>query len=109
MERSKVASYIGFAIRSNNYRKGIYSIKQLRSAGVLIVDKECGKNTMKEAFTVAKRLNCPLVYASGGALEEASHISGCKFMAITDKNLAEGVLGNLGGDFDLMKGGRADD
>lgn len=105
LSTNKIQTYIGFAVRSNKYKKGIYSIKLLKSAGVVLVSRTAGKNTTKEATLIASRLKCPLVYTVGVDLEEISHIQGCKIMAITDNNLAKGILDNLGKDFTLTTGG----
>lgn len=105
---NKVASYIGFAVKSKKFVRGIYSVKLLKRASLLIVDENAGKGSLHEAEITAKRLKCPLI-GTAQPIENYTHVKNCKVIAITDDNLAKGILQNLGGNFTNHNGGTDND
>lgn len=104
----KVISYIGFAVKSRKFVRGIYSIKLLKKANLLMVDGGAGNNSLHEAEILAERLKCPLV-ETAEPLENYTYVKNCKLIAITDENLAKGILNNLGGAFTNKNGGTKND
>lgn len=104
MQRSKVLTYVGFAIRSGNLRTGVNAISTLRRADLLVVCKTASSNTVKDAESLAKKFNCPLVL-SGTSVEEITGKENCKLMAVTDESLAGAIMNNLDDNFTVISGG----
>lgn len=105
---NKSYSYIGFAIKARKLRTGINAISTLSKNVFLIILCSSGeKNSKKEAAKLAKRFNAPLI-ESKTKLEDIVGKQNCKVAAITDENLANAILQNLGDEFLLLNGGQLD-
>lgn len=95
MDKSKVETFIGFAMRTGNFRIGANASATLKRAFIVIVCKSASENTKKDALKLANRFNCPLVETQAKTLEEITHRENAKVMAIADKKLSVAILENL--------------
>ena len=100
MQRSKILSYLGFAIKSGNLRTGVNAVATLKRVNLLIVCKTASQNTVKDAEKLAIKFGCPLV-ESAISVEEITGKENCKLMAVTDENLANAIIDNLDDSFKL--------
>ncbi len=99
MTKSKILSYIGFAIKAGECRIGVNAIYTIKRAKLLILCGTAAKNTVKEAIKLSKRFNCDIVVAKTVTVEEITGKEHCKLMAITDASLAKAIKENLDGNF----------
>lgn len=104
MIKSKIESYIGFAIRARKIRLGSGAISTLRAADLLIMDGTAAKNSQRLALKFKNRFSCPLVVCESGFAELIGKPD-CKIAAICDKNLSDAILDNLDGNFRLYLSG----
>ena len=104
MQRSKVLSYLGFALKSGNLRSGVNAIATLKRADLLIICKTASQNTVKDANKLASKLGCPIV-RSEITTESIVSKENCKLLAVTEQNLAKAILDNLDDNFTLISGG----
>ena len=103
-ERSKVETYIGFAIKKRSLITGSDSVTRLKKAYVIIICASAGENAKSEAHKISKKLKCPLV-ESKILLEDLTGKLNCKIAAVTDQNLAAAILNNLNENFSVISGG----
>ena len=99
MDKSKAETFIGFAMRTGNFRIGANAAATLKRANLMIVCSSASENTKKEAEKLAKKFKCPLIEPTGKTLEEITHRENAKVMAIADKNLSAAILDNLEKEF----------
>lgn len=92
--RSKVESYVGFAIRAGKYRCGVGAVSTLKKANLLILCATAAKNTRDEAVKLAKKFHCPMILSDKYTVESLSGKENCKLMAITDASLAKAIRDN---------------
>lgn len=107
MERSKIETYVGFALRAGKCRCGTNAVATLKRAYVLLLCASASENTAKEAAKLAKKLNCRAVLCKGMPLERLTHRENCKVAAITDRSLAGAILENLDEQFTEYHAGEA--
>ena len=98
-EKTKSATFIGFAVRSGKFRIGGNSLATIKSANLVIVCKTAADNTVKLAKKYATKFNCPLIKTVTNTLAELTFKENAKVMAITDKSLAQAVIDNAKEDF----------
>jgi hypothetical protein len=94
-----VETFIGFAIRSNNYRLGVNAIGTLKKAELLILCDTTSENGRKDAIKLAKKLRVKIVLSKTFKLEDLTGKEKCKLMAITDKPLATAIINHLDENF----------
>lgn len=99
MTKSKIETYIGFAIRANKYRLGVNSINTLKKVKLLLLCETSAKNTRIEAVKLSKKFHCQIILSKGKTIEEITGKELCKLMAITDASLAKAILDNLDNNF----------
>jgi ribosomal protein L30E len=99
MDKSKAETFIGFAMRTGNFRIGANAAATLKRANLMIVCSSASENTKKEAEKLAKKFKCPLIEPTVKTLEEITHRENAKVMAIADKNLSAAILDNLEKEF----------
>ena len=99
MDKSKAETFIGFAMRTGNFRIGANAVATLKRANLVIVCSSASENTKKEAEKLAKKFKCPLIEPTEKTLEEITHRENAKVMAIADKNLSAAILDNLEKEF----------
>lgn len=101
----KVETYLGFCLRARKITLGTGSIDTLKSGvSLIVVCSTASDNAFKLAQKYAARHACPLVICKCG-LENVLHREGCKMAAVRDERLAEAILKNLDGDYELYAGG----
>ena len=101
-KRSKIESYVGFAMRAGKCRCGMNSVASLKGAHVLLLCATASANTAKEAAKLAGKFRC-----KGAALETLTHREGCKVAAVTDRSLARAILEHLDEQFTEYQAGEA--
>ena len=99
MDKSKAETFIGFAMRTGNFRIGANAAATLKRANLMIVCSSASENTKKEAEKLAKKFKCPLIEPTVKTLEEITHRENAKVMAIADKSLSAAILDNLEKEF----------
>ena len=98
-QKSKVATFIGFSIRAGACKNGLNACATLKRANLMLVCYSTGKSTVDKATLLAKKLNCPILITKNKLLEDFTHKSNSKVMAITDKALAKAIIDNAKEDF----------
>lgn len=105
MVKTKIDTYIGFAIRSNKVAFGSDSIKTLKKGIYLIVlCASAAKNITKLAYKFSDEFSCPLVLCKSG-LKNVVFRDNCKIIAIKDENLAKAVVEHIDENYEIMLGG----
>ena len=97
--KSKAATFIGFAIRKGSYKIGVNAIYTLKKANLLILCKSAGKDTTKQALKLSKRFNCKLLRTESELLSALTFRENAKLMAITDGTLSVAILNNSENEF----------
>ena len=106
MEKNKIITYVGFALRARKIKCGVNAVKTIKGkAYALIVCKSASKNTFEEAIDLAKKLSATLVISNEFLLEDVVCKPNCKLVAVTDESLGKAILDNLGGSFTAYSGG----
>lgn len=91
MERSKTASYLGFARRAGKLTLGVNAAATLkRGVYLLVADESVAKNSRKEIEKCQTRFGCPLIFIDG--LGTIVGKESCKLAAVRDEELAKAVL-----------------
>ncbi len=101
MDKSKAQTFIGFAMRTGDFRIGANAVATLKRAYVMIVCSSASDNTKKQAEKQARKFHCPLIEPTEKTLEEITHRENAKVMAIANKDLSKAILNNLEKDFTL--------
>ncbi|MBO5285580.1 MAG: hypothetical protein J6B16_01645 [Clostridia bacterium] len=96
---NKIATYIGFSIRSRNCKMGVNAVATLKRADLVMVCHSASDNTKKDAVKLATRFRTKLIISRKILLSDLTHKDNCKVLAITDKSLAKAILDNLNDDF----------
>lgn len=102
MIKSKIESYVGFALRSGKYRCGVNAIGTLKKAKLLILCATASDNTRGDAVKLSKKFHCDVVVSNKITVEKLTGKENCKLLAITDVSLAKAIKDNLNGDFTLL-------
>jgi hypothetical protein len=97
--KSKVETFIGFAVRANKYRTGMNSVETLKRANLVLVCSTASENTKKQAVKIAKKYHAKILVTIENPLSFYTHKDSAKIMAITDKALAEAILNNSENEF----------
>lgn len=102
--KSKVETFIGFAVKKRAVVTGSDGVSRLKRAFVLLVCRSGSQNAKKQAINAGARLKCPLIECAI-PLEDILGKQNCKIAAITDKALADAILNNLNENFSVVSGG----
>jgi ribosomal protein L7Ae-like RNA K-turn-binding protein len=97
--KSKVETFIGFAIRTGKYRIGLNACLTLKKANLVLVCNSASENTVKDAIKLAKRFNCPILTPINKKLEDITFRENAKVMAIADKDLSKAIIDNSQNEF----------
>lgn len=103
-KRSKVETFVGFALRKRALITGANSVRTLKKAKLLLLCATAAENTRSDALGLALKWRCPLVECKI-SLEDITGKANCKIAAMTDKDLANAVLNNLDENFSVISGG----
>lgn len=102
--RSKIETFIGFAIKARAFVVGGNAIATVKKAYLLLLCASASDNTKKLAQKYCKKLHCDLLLTHK-PLEDLCGKENCKIAVITDKNLANAVLMNKDENFSVYSGG----
>lgn len=102
--KSKIETYLGFAIKKRALITGSDSVSRLKKANLVVVCATASENAKKEAQGISKKLNCYLI-ESKIPLEDVTGKLNCKIAAVTDENLASAIVNNLNENFSVISGG----
>ncbi len=97
--KSKAATFIGFAIRKGSYKIGVNAIFTLKKANLLILCKSAGSDTTRHAIKLSKRFNCKLLKTEEVLLSTLTFRENAKLMAITDSALSVAIQNNSANEF----------
>jgi len=91
---NKITSYVGFAIKAKKVLIGQSLIKSNKNKQIwcILLCSSASENLVKLAKNVASKQNCELITVNN--LEELTHISGLKILAITDESLGKAIINN---------------
>ncbi len=91
MERSKIASYLGFARRAGKLTLGVQAAETVRRGVFLLVaDGSVAANSRKTIEKLQRRFGCPLVFVEG--LGDMTGKAFCKLAAVRDEHLAAAIV-----------------
>lgn len=91
MERSKTATYLGFARRAGKLTLGVQAASTVkRGVFLLVADETVAKNSRKEIEKLQKRFACPLLFVQD--LETMTGKAFCKLAAVRDEHLAAAII-----------------
>lgn len=102
--KSKVETFIGFAIKKRALVTGSDGVSRLKRASLVLLCKSGSPNAKKDALNAGVRLNCPVVECEI-LLEDLTGKQNCKIAALTDKQLAAAIINNLNQNFSVISGG----
>ena len=106
MEKNKVSTFIGFAVRARKVKCGVNAIKTIKgSVPVIVICKSASENTVSDVVSVAKKLSAQIIISNDYLLEDIVHKENCKVVAILDKALATAILEHLDAGFTKYSGG----
>ncbi len=91
MERSKTASYLGFARRAGKLTLGIEAASaERKKVFLLVADETASANSRKEIAKLQKKFACPLLFVRN--LEDMTGKACCKLAAVRDEGLAAAIV-----------------
>jgi len=94
MDKNKVISYIGFAVKSGAAVIGGDNIEKSKKPLIVVLVCDSASDRLKKNM---RRFGGKTEVIAVENLEQISKIGGCKALAITDKSLAEAVIQQLRG------------
>jgi ribosomal protein L7Ae-like RNA K-turn-binding protein len=97
--KSKAQTFVGFAIRAGKYRIGLNACQTLKHINLILICKTTAENTRKKALSLATKHRCQALITESFTLDEITHKSNAKVMAITDKALSKAILDNKENEF----------
>ncbi len=102
--RSKIETFIGFSLRARKVVCGVNAVRaQRRGVCLLMLCGSASENTVKDALSLAKRFQAPLIRVKNGNLADLVLKENCKLAAFTDANLADAILKHCDDNFELVK------
>ena len=94
MERNKISSYVGFALRARKLVLGVGAIEACRGkVYLLLADKSASENTKKQIGSLAKKFSCPVLEVEDLEGLTGKHV--CKLAAMQEENLARAILQDI--------------
>ncbi|HEY8423967.1 MAG TPA: hypothetical protein VIL23_04335 [Clostridia bacterium] len=104
MNKKKVETYIRFAIKCGSVIYGIDRIKpRINKIKIIIADKTLSDNSLKKAKLLSERYNIPFILSEDD-INKVLNTSNCKIIGITNTNLADAILNNIGDGYFLAEG-----
>lgn len=105
MANSKVATFLGFCVKSGKILLGYDAIERnKKKIYLLVADESLSPNTVKRAVKVSEQFGCPLLICHED-LGATLHKQGCKLVAIQDQNLANAIIGCADSHYENYSGG----
>ena len=95
MNSSKVASYLGFAIKSGNIIFGYDNLRKYRgrSNPLVLYDNTFAPKATQKLIELCRK-NSWQIYLVDVSIEQLIHRN-CKVVAITDENMARAIIQNI--------------
>ena len=104
MERHKIETFTGFAVKARKILMGAMAVESgLRKAKVLLLCKTAQKNSLRLAESFARKQDIPIVKFTQKPLSEVVGKENCKLCAITDSALAQAILSYTDKDYPLIQ------
>ena len=98
--KSKILTFIGFALRARKVRCGVNAISTIKKkVKLLILCQTASENTFKDALSLSKKLSAELVISKKYKVEDLVYKECCKLIAVEDNSLSDAILQNLDDDF----------
>lgn len=92
-ENPKIASYLGFCVRSGKIAFGVDGAEALKKGVfLLIADGALKEHSLKTMMKLKDKFACPLVVTGENRLGELLRRPAVKAVAIKEKNLAGAIL-----------------
>ena len=101
--KSKAETFLGFVLRTKNYRIGLNAIQTLKKINLVIICKTTAENSRKKALQIATKMHAKAIITEQKTLEELTHKENAKIMAIYDAPLAKAILENIGTEFKIAQ------
>ncbi len=101
--RSKAQTFLGFAIKTGNFRIGLNAIQTLKKMSLVIICKTTAENSVKKAMQIAKKHHAKVLITQEKTLSELTHRENAKIMAITDVALSKAIIENNEQDFKISQ------
>ncbi len=101
MTNDKVVTLMGFAIRAGKVIFGTDAIERYhRRKQLILVDKSLSLNSREKL--VRDNKSVPIVLSTSVTLADLTHRDGVKAIALTDKQMAQAILNNMNGSYQLI-------
>lgn len=101
MQTDKVVSLVGFAMRAGKVVFGADGIERYHGKKHLIImSKDVSQNTKERV--IRRNSQVPALLSREIGVEEITHKAKCKVIAITDKQMAQAILTNKNGTYQLV-------
>lgn len=101
MPTDKVISMVGFAMRAGKVVFGSDGIERYhKKKHLIIICKSASQNTRDKVTRTNSSV--PTLISHAVAVEELTHKPNCKVIAITDKQMAQAILTNKNGTYQLV-------
>ena len=98
--QDKVVTLVGFAIKSGKVVFGMDAIlRNSRRKGLIITDKTLSEGSRDK---LVRQANGTVVISRVTPVSEITHREGCKVIAITDKQMAQAILDNMNGNYQIL-------
>ena len=93
MERHKVESYVGFAVKARKILLGATAVESgLKRVKLILICGTAQKNTIKKANSLSVKTQAPMVFCRGKQLAEITGKPNVKIAAVTDKSLSKAIV-----------------
>ena len=101
MQKDKVESILGFAIKAGKVIFGADSIERYhKKKHLIIMCKTLATNTREKLLRTNPGV--PAIVSHGIEVEELTHKLNCKVIAVTDKQMAQAILTNKNGTYQVV-------
>ncbi len=106
MQKSKIESYIGFAIKARKVIFGYNAILLAKTKKYLFICcNTASHNTIDKIIKLAHKEKCILAMLYQGSLEQITGKINCKVLAISDKNFAVALQAAFNEQLNVFDGG----
>jgi ribosomal protein L7Ae-like RNA K-turn-binding protein len=102
VRRDKAETLIGFAVKAAKTVFGADTLERAKTRYyVIIVCKTASGNTLKKITEIAAQKKTPVIVAEN-ELQYTVGRKNCKVIAITDRQMSEAIMDNLGENYHLI-------
>lgn len=101
MQKDKIATLVGFAVKAGKVIYGIDNLELLRKKRYLYLrDVSLGDTAAKRLERLSAQTGTPVLIVKN-SLEDITFKPNCKVIGLTDKQMSEACLKNLNENYDL--------